>query len=166
MKLRNNARTQLAVFRVRRSPPAALHAPAWIRPPPAEIPQPLGQQAIAIAVSVASSIAINRWVAQRVFPRPSTRPFRDLSPAVGSLLSTAAPSPDHWQRCSAQQRCTAFALPLCMLQSGGKLPYTDNLDDTFARKKQKSSLVFKERDLISADLNILRLWGFSAPGII
>jgi len=53
-----------------------------------------------------------------------------------------------------------------MLQSGGKLPYTGNLDDTFARKKQKSSLVFKERDLILADLNILRLWGFSAPGII
>jgi hypothetical protein len=53
-----------------------------------------------------------------------------------------------------------------MLQSGGKLPYTGNLDDTFARRKQKSSLVFKERDLISADLNILSLWGFSAPGII
>jgi hypothetical protein len=53
-----------------------------------------------------------------------------------------------------------------MLQSGGKLPYTGNLDDTLARRKQKSSLVFKERDLISADLYILSLWGFSAPDII
>jgi hypothetical protein len=46
-----------------------------------------------------------------------------------------------------------------MIQSGGKLPYTGNLDDTHARRKQKSSLVFKKRDLISADLNILSLLG-------
>jgi hypothetical protein len=60
VKLRNNAGPQRAACRGKRCPPFDLHAPLFIRTSPAANPQSLGQQAIAIDVSVRSSIAI-KW---------------------------------------------------------------------------------------------------------
>lgn len=60
MKLRNNADPQRAACRDRRCPPLDLHAPLLIRTSPAANPLSLGQQAVAIDVSVGSNIAI-KW---------------------------------------------------------------------------------------------------------